>query len=120
MIPVVIALHLFVTLVRLFDPDLQHHDNVAQQQSRFMAQPLSTRSLRENLWQGREPIRRLLHEAGVESKLTEARISQLPKWQHIVDLYGDGVIIVGKDECAKFREKVSPDLAILAVAGTSN
>ena len=35
-------------------------------------------------------------------------------------MYGENVVIVGKDECAAFREKVPKEERILGVAGLFN
>jgi len=44
-------------------------------------------------------ILQLFKEAKIQLSVEE--IEKLPKWQHVVELYGDGVVIVGKDNCVE-------------------
>jgi len=63
-------------------------------------------------------ILQLFKEAKIQ--LLAEEIDKLPKWQHVVELYGDGVVIVGKDNCAQYRDKVDFSDRIVAVAGLLN
>ena len=68
---------------------------------------------------GREPILQLLKEAGI-SDLSPQQISRLPRWEHVVDLYGPKVVIVGKNRCDQFRKKVRLTDRKVGVAGLFN
>ena len=68
---------------------------------------------------GREPILHLLREAGIDN-LSPDQINKLPTWQHVLDLYGPDVVIVGKDRCADFRKKVPLTDRKVGVAGLFN
>jgi len=67
---------------------------------------------------GREPLVRILTDAGVALDATV--LAALPKYQNVVDLYGEGPVILGLDTaCAQFQ-KLPPDDASIGVAGLFN
>jgi hypothetical protein len=68
--------------------------------------------------QDKEPILKLLHDAGVKD-LDVAVIAQLPTWSQVTELYGDTgkPVVVGLETCAAFRASVPTDQAYLATAG---
>jgi hypothetical protein len=68
--------------------------------------------------QDKEPILKLLHDAGVKD-LDVAVIAQLPTWSQVTKLYGDSdkPVVYGLETCAAFRVSVPADQAYLATAG---
>jgi hypothetical protein len=68
---------------------------------------------------GREHVLQLLEEAGVNN-LSPEQIESLPRWQHVVDLYGPDVVIVGKERCQLFRDSVPLADRIVGPAGMFN
>jgi hypothetical protein len=67
----------------------------------------------------REHVVQLLEKAGVDN-LSPEQIERLPRWQHVVDLYGPDVVSVGKDRCQRFRDSVPLADRIVGVAGMFN
>jgi hypothetical protein len=68
--------------------------------------------------QDKEPILKLLHDAGVKD-LDVAVVAQLPTWSQVTKLYGDSdkPVVVGLETCAAFRASVPANQAYLATAG---
>jgi hypothetical protein len=68
--------------------------------------------------QDKEPILKLLHNAGVKD-LDVAVIAQLPTWSQVTKLYGDSdkPVVYGLETCAAFRASIPADQAYLATAG---
>jgi hypothetical protein len=68
--------------------------------------------------QDKEPILKLLHDAGVKD-LDVAVVAQLPTWSQVSKLYGDSdqPVVMGLETCAAFRASVPADQAYLATAG---
>jgi hypothetical protein len=68
--------------------------------------------------QDKEPILKLLHDAGVKD-LDVAVVAQLPTWSQVTKLYGDSdkPVVMGLETCAAFRASVPANQAYLATAG---
>lgn len=68
---------------------------------------------------GKEPLIRILKEAGIED-LDQESFERLPTWSQVVELYGESPRIVGLETCQSFRESVDPNNAFPAPAGAFN
>lgn len=73
----------------------------------------------EEASKGREPIIRILKEAGIED-FDPATVAKLPSWDQVEALYGKGPVVYGLDTCKKFRESVPAEDASVASAGIFN
>lgn len=60
----------------------------------------------------------ILHQAGVE--VTDELLQQLPPKEDVKSMYGSKPIIIGLDQCKKFRDTVDSGDAFIAPAGMFN
>jgi hypothetical protein len=122
LLSVVLSVCLFLSLVQLFDPADHEKPPSAVEMglkdfARGRIKPEFKHVTHEHVAPGREPILQLLKDAGVLDTLNPEELAKLPKWQHVVDLYGEQVVIVGKERCEDFRKKVSLRDRKVGVAG---
>ncbi|CAB9523102.1 expressed unknown protein [Seminavis robusta] len=73
----------------------------------------------EEAIKGREPIIRVLKEAGIQD-FDAATVAKLPMWEQVEKLYGKGPVVYGLDTCEAFRNSVPPEDASLASSGIFN
>ncbi|GAX26244.1 hypothetical protein FisN_16Lh072 [Fistulifera solaris] len=123
-ISILLSFASFLSLLQLFDP-LQSTSVPQSVLERGLAdfKGLSRATgLNSTTIDSKDRILWLLQDAGVAlSSLSEEERQQLPKWQHVIDLYGDNIIVQGQEQCETFRQHVpNPKDRILAVAGLFN
>jgi hypothetical protein len=111
-------------LLQLFDP-LQSTSLPQSALERGLADfkgLTQAKGLNSTTMDSKDRILWLLQDAGVAlSSLSQEERQQLPKWQHVIDLYGDDIIVHGQEQCEAFRQHVpNPKDRILAVAGLFN
>ena len=68
---------------------------------------------------GREPLVAILRDAGV-TEMDADSVAQLPTWQQVVNLYGEGPVVVGLDTCQRFRDTIPSHDASIGPAGLFN
>lgn len=68
---------------------------------------------------GREPLLEIFKDAGV-TDIDLATLRQLPKWSTVQELYGDGPVIFGLDQCQVFRDSTVPAKRTMGPAGLFN
>jgi hypothetical protein len=122
LLSIVLSISLFLSLLQLFDPtthetspsaverglkDFYYHKTPSNQTLQATA--------REN-----DPLIELLKDAGVYDTLHPQERAELPTWQHVTNLYGDQVRIVGKERCETYRTKVKLQDRKIGVAGLFN
>jgi hypothetical protein len=73
----------------------------------------------QNPSEDKEPILRILHEAGFDD-IDEETMKMLPTWTEVTTLYGDHPRIYGLDQCKVFQSMSEPAEHFLGVAGTFN
>ena len=74
----------------------------------------------EEASKGKEELIQLLKDTGIET-LDAKTIQLLPTWKEIVDLYGDGPVILGEEQsCERFQKTVPRSQASVAPAGSFN
>lgn len=129
LLSVIVATSLFLSLIQLLDPLLLLHQpptltpvDVGLQdfQRGHLLLHNKLNLTHEQVAIGREPIIDLLHEAGVYGSLTPQEVHLLPKWHHVIDLYGTHVRVVGKERCEAFRQRVPHRARKVGVAGMFN
>ena len=125
LVSVVLSICLFLSLLQLFDPSIHETTPSAVEMgltdfSRGRVKEPFKDVTHEKVTLGREPIMQLLKDAGVLDTLNPEELASLPKWQHVVDLYGDKVRIIGKERCKDFRNRVSFHDRKVGVAGLFN
>jgi hypothetical protein len=69
--------------------------------------------------QGKEPLIEILKDAGVND-IDFATLRQLPKWSAVQELYGEGPIVFGLDQCQTFRDSTPPEKRSVGPAGLFN
>jgi hypothetical protein len=67
---------------------------------------------------GREQIVQVLHQAGVQFDLDVLKI--LPYWSDVKDLYGEEPVILGLEQCPRFRKKHPPSKRFVGITGQHN
>ena len=71
------------------------------------------------LYAGKEQLVELLRGTGV-TDIDDEAVRLLPTWEQVTDLYGDGPMVYGLEQCEAFREAVPSDQASVAPAGLFN
>lgn len=129
---VLLSLVTFWSLLQLFDPFQQqqslHKTNTNGKQSfsaleqglaEFKAKKKKKATTTTTKIVADDRIAWLLQDAGVTTLTTDEQ-RQLPRWQQVVDLYGNDIIVHSNNKhCETFRQHV-PHERILAVAGLFN
>ena len=123
-INIVNILLVFFLLIQIFDPAIQNP--LPENPTLYNIHKLTATTTNSNNPSLSSDVKQddrilsLLNDAGIANELSNEQRAHIPRWDQVIDLFGDDVVIVGKEDCERYRISVPLEQRQLGVAGMFN